>query len=84
MHVSLIALHLMLKILWVHSDLQACDVSFHFHFYGSFLLSKFLLIAILAPDPDLTLSLGKMQTPEEGTEEWKLLDACKNPKDWAA
>lgn len=23
-------------------------------------------------------------TPEEGSEEWKLLDACKNPKEWAA
>jgi hypothetical protein len=22
------------------------------------------------------------QKPEEGTEEWKLLDACINPKDW--
>lgn len=22
--------------------------------------------------------------PEEGSEEWKLLDACKNPKEWAA
>jgi len=23
-----------------------------------------------------------MQKPEEGSEEWKLLDACINPKEW--
>jgi hypothetical protein len=23
-----------------------------------------------------------LQKPEEGTEEWKLLDACMNPKEW--
>jgi hypothetical protein len=24
-----------------------------------------------------------VQQPEAGTEEWKLLDACRNPKEWA-
>jgi hypothetical protein len=23
-----------------------------------------------------------VQQPEEGTDEWKLLEACKNPKSW--
>jgi len=27
-------------------------------------------------------SMFLLQQPEEGTEEWKLLEACKNPKSW--
>jgi hypothetical protein len=26
--------------------------------------------------------LVSLQKPEEGSEEWKLLDACINPKEW--
>lgn len=26
--------------------------------------------------------LSCLQKPEEGSEEWKLLDACINPKEW--
>lgn len=28
------------------------------------------------------VSLFAVQKPEEGSEEWKLLDACINPKEW--
>ena len=38
--------------------------------------------AVTVTDNERPISLFDIQKPEEGSEEWKLLDACINPKEW--
>lgn len=64
---------------WEYDHVSFLDLSAWYSWYCIFIVLKQFEVSTHI---ERVILLFSVQKPEEGSEEWKLLDACINPKEW--